>query len=386
MLFNNKLFILFQIALLTFGTCVSSESYFGSAMSNNFNINYDIELEHPIYSISSTDKILYKDELNLIFESVKDMNINDIVASSDNFVGKIVSKNNNQYTVVPHELSNIIKNGKINIVRNNATMNKNGDIDIPWCYGFNTDKSKQCRAPTQVINLFKNDVITANCDNCFSGVSGDIFIDIEFNMFKITKFQFGLKNLRVDSGIGIDVDGKYMWSYAYNKVYKILDNFKIVSFKIGVISFDIYADFPVQLDFNAFANYHANINYGVNLNVDIGNLFIDYYKGTWNIIKPSPNVSITPYVSALTTISGGAHFDIIPSLSIYSPSIFDVHFKFDPNCDLTTYGSTTQEEICINGKYDMSLTLGATILKEKIPDKVIYDSGSKTLFEKCKKF
>jgi hypothetical protein len=360
----------------------------GSTISNDFGINYDIELEHPIYSIGSTDKILYKDELNLIFESVKDMHIDDIVATSDNFIGKIVSKDNNQYTVTPYALSNVIKNGKISIVRNNATMSKNkrNDVDIPWCYGFNTDKSHQCKSPTQIINLFKNDVITANCDNCFSGVSGDIFINIEFSMFKIVKFQFGLKDLRIDSGIGVDVDGKYMWSYAYNRIYKILDDFKIVSFKIGVIDFDIYADFPVQLDFNAYANYHENINYGVNMNVDIGNLYIDYYKGSWNIIKPSPNVSIVPYVSALATISGGAHFDIKPSLSIYSPSIFDVHLTFDPECDLTTYGSTTQEEICINGKYDMSLVLGATILKEKIPDKVIYDSGSQTLFEKCKKF
>jgi hypothetical protein len=122
------------------------------------------------------------------------------------------------------------------------------------------------------------------------------------------------------------------------------------------------------------------------MDIDIGNLYVDYHKGTWNVIKPTPTLSFTPYISALATVNGGAHFDIIPELSIYSPSIFDVHLKFDPSSDLTTSGSTIDRKICINGKYDMSLVLGATILKEKIPDKTIYDSGTKTFIEKCKQF
>lgn len=378
----NKLLILLQIILVAFGTVGNAIPYHGSNNVGLFNANYDIELEHPIYAIERTDKILYKDELNIIFESIKDMDVGNVV-STDDFLGKIISKNGNQFTASPYDLSNVIEKGKLHIERRNISSS-DGDIDIPWCFGFNTDKS--CKTPSQIINFFKNDIITADCDNCFAGLSGDIFVDIEFNNFKITTFQFGLKKLYLKAGLGVTVDARYDWSYAYNRVFNILNKQKIVSFKIGIVNFDIFADFPVEVDFRAYANYHERVSYGANLDINIGELYVNYYKGTWSIVKPSPTISFVPYINAETTIGGNAHFSVIPSLSIYSPSIFNVHLKFDPYCDLSVSGSTVSRNVCVNGKYEFDLVVGATILKEIIPDKTIYDSGVKILVEKCKSF
>lgn len=379
----NKLFALIGIAAIVIGSCVSAETFIGRTMSDNVNIDYYVELEHPIYNIGDTETILYKDELNIIFESVKEMNIDDIIVTNDNFIGIITSIDDGKYVAVPYELSKLIENGRITVSRNNATKD---NIDIPWCFGYNTDKSKQCRAPVDDINMFHNDILDVNCDNCFVGLSGDVFADIEFHKFKITKLQVGLKKMYIKGGIGMDIDSKYVWSYSYNHIYKVLDKFKIVSFKIGVINFDIFVDFVVHLDFNAFADYHSNINYGVNMDVDIGDVYVNFENGKWNIVEPHPNVCVIPYVSAETTINGRAHFDVVPEMSVYTPSVFSVHLKFDPNSDLSTHGSATEKQICIDGKYDMSLTIGATVLKETIPDKTVYNSGTQKIIDKCKKF
>jgi hypothetical protein len=218
------------------------------------------------------------------------------------------------------------------------------------------------------------------------GLSGDIFLTIEIRKFKITTLQFGFKKLYIKGGIGMDIDSRYTWSYSYDHMYNIINKFKIVSFSVGVISFDIYADFITHLGFDAFAEYHTNINYGINMDVDVGGLYVNYENGKWNFVKPQPDVCIAPYVKADTVINGNTHLKVIPEISIYTPSIFNIHMTFDPKAELNTHGAVSEKKICIDGSYDMNLVVGASILKEKLDDITLYSSGKKKIIDKCVNF
>jgi hypothetical protein len=252
------------------------------------------------------------------------------------------------------------------------------------CFGFNTDDS--CEKPLNNIVLFKNNVVTVDCDNCFSGLAGDLFINMEIHEFHLLKIQFGLKNIHLRGGLGVTVDSYQSWAYAYSKLYHIIDKAKIVSFSIGPIKIEIYLDFPVHVDFTAYSTFHNRINYGVNMDMNIGDLYVEYYKGKWKTVTPNPSMFVHPYLKTLGSIDSVAHFAIVPQLLLYSPRIFTLDLKFDPYCDLVTTSSLATKNACINGNYDLRLVLSSSVLNEKLPEKIIYESGLIPFVEKCINF
>lgn len=374
-----KNFIIFSLLMLSMGIGNSMEVSRGTDKYKNFEVNYDLVFEKSFYQIDGkADRILYKDELQLIFESVKDINKGQLV-SFDNFLGEITSKENVTYTAYQRNIMNTIKTGKVSVFQNSSH-----NIDFPMCMGFNTDNS--CKNPLNDITLFDNKIISVECDNCFIGLSGDLYIVMEIQEYHLIRFQFGLKNIYLKGGLGTTVGSHQSWSYAYSKVYHVIDKVKIVSVNVGVTNFDIYADFPVQVDFTSYSAVHDKVNYGIDMDIDIGSLYVEYYKGKWKTAIPKPALNVKPYFHTHTTIDGGAHFSIVPQLKLYSPSIFSMDLKFDPYCDLIATSSVATKNACMNGKYDLNLLLGSSVLNEKLPDKIIYVSGLISLKETCVNF
>jgi len=369
------------LTLLMFGSCEVVHQ--GNQQYKNFGVDYDVTIEQSIYKLTANDQVLYHDQINLVFETHNNLTLGHLVVTEDNMVNIITDQDGkdliNRYRAIPYK-SNILKNGKISIYQT-TPLPLGQQIDVPICFGFNADRS--CRSPLQDLILFSNPMINVDCDNCFSSLYSDLFIDIEFSEFHIKSIALGMKNVHLWGGLGVTAKGHDNWSYAYNKIYSLINKMKLISFSIGLVDFDIFLDFPVEVDFRASSSGNAEIKYGLNLDIDLGNLYMKYDNGQWKMIKSQPVITTKPYLSSHESVNGVVHFAIKPVMSLYCPKVFQFNLNFDPYTDLTLVGSSTSKNMCINGKYQLDATFDGSIMDHPFDKMVLYDTGVKEMINQC---
>lgn len=366
---------------------VACQQYTGRSNSGEYDIKYNVDIDKEIYQLTSYDKILYCDDKNIVFTSPTKNLINQIVTSDDCQTITIINSGNitsNPDVYIYHgevtDMAKIIKSGSIQISRQEIGK----EIKDPFCIGFNTDSS--CMRPSTSISLFHNDLIDVLCDNCFIGFSGNAFIDLEFSSFHLNKVAIGFEDMKLLGGLGVNVHAEKDMSYVYNKIYTVLNKFKLVSFNIGPLHFEVNIDLPIDIYFSANINAVANLDVGSNLNVNIGSLYIEYTGGKFGVVKPKPVIKHEQYLDAIAGITGNVYFKIMPSISVYSNSIFKFNVVFEPYSSLKMVASTATRDVCVNGDYEVSGYIDGTVLTKTIPRTSFYDSGIKQFINKCYKF
>lgn len=366
------------IFFITMFAMYDGYNYRGQTSHQNFGINYDVILEPNAIPIGLQDSIVIANDNHVIFESKRNLSVGQIVVTSDQFVGIITSKSLvtglTQYMVDPYH-SNLIKEGKIHLFPLNREM------EIPMCFGFNTDPS--CQHPLKDLILFDNSILKVDCDDCYSSLGGDLFMDLEFSNFHLKSLSLGLKKLHLRGGLGVTVDGHDHWSYVYDKIYSLVNQQKLVSFNIGFLNFDLYLDLPVEVDFRAEATINSQVKYGVDVDVNLGDLYLQYAHGRWQVVKTQPIVTTQPYLSASESVHGQVYFAIQPLVSLYSPGLFHLNLHFDPHVEMSLDESLVTREVCVDGHYQTNVIFNGDVLREKIKDMVVYDSGLKQVIHKC---
>jgi hypothetical protein len=359
---------------------VMGEHYKNSEKVNNFDINYDVNINKNIHTILPTENIVYCDEMNVVFTSNDNSLMNSVIVS-DNCQPAIphtIELINNVYQYVADvvNVGSLIENGIINITQ--TGLNK---VKVPFCFGFNTDKS--CSNPSYPIVLFSDDIVDITCDNCFIGFSGDVFIDMSFAAFHLKRVAVGFEDMYLKGGLGVYVKASKDMAYVYNKIFEVLSKFKLVSFGIGPLKFDVYVDMPINIYFSADLSAVATLRTGSNLNINIGDLYLQYENSKFQVVKPNPIVIQDQYLDVKANVNGKLYFKIIPSISIYANSIFKFNVIFQPYVNLKLDASTTTRNVCVTGDYDLYAYVNGKVLSETIPDTKIYDSGVKQYLKKC---
>lgn len=378
--------MIFKLLLLALMTYSSAVTYSGEHIVNDYKINYDVNTNYQIYKIGKNDQILFCDTNTMIFNTTNDKKIYGQIVSADDckyFIGKIDEMktfgNIIQYTATKININDIFESGKINIQSSDKNLTK--EIDVPFCFGFNADGS--CKRPSSIIPIFDNKNMKVTCDNCFVGFSGEMFIDIELALFKVKKVAVGFKDMYLKGGLGVELDALGKYSYVYDKIYKVLEKFHIITFPIGPIKFEIMLDLPIEIYLSAYANANGNINIGTNLDVNIGGLYLLYENGRFTVIKPAPKINYDQYLVTRAGVDGDVELKILPTLSIYDNSIFKFNVMFEPTASLGMHGTLADRKVCANGNYELSINTNGNVLTEKIPNTVIYDTGRKSFIEKC---
>jgi hypothetical protein len=354
---------------------------------SGFVVDYQVNIDRPIYVVSDTD-VTYRDANNMILTAPYDhhLDIGDLVSlkpgTGNDFLGSITTKNDSHLVATRYQLIDVIKSGNISI-KHQGALGSTGEYDVPLCFGFNTDKS--CHNPLSPIVFFSNEIIDVVCDQCYAGISAILFMDIEFSEFRLSRLRYGLKQLDLRGELGMTASGHNSWSYDYNRVYEILNQQQIVAFNIGPLAFSIFVDFPIEVEFRAQSAAAESVSYGVQLDVNLGDLYVEYSHGQWQIVKSTPVTTVDPYLHESAELSGDAHFAVTPKLVIYSPQIFSMDLIFNPSTDLTVGGSLASKNLCIKGTYDFDVVFGGSILKEPIPSKTLYDTGTRLIGQKCLK-
>lgn len=378
--------MIFELLFITLIAFSNAITYSGEHSINDYKINYDVKTNYEIYKIGKNDQILFCDNEMLIFNTTNNKNIYGQIVTTDEcdyFTGKISNMetfdNIIQYIAVKININDVFESGTINIQSNDKNLTK--EVDVPFCFGFNADGT--CKRPSSIIPLFNNKIMKVTCDNCFVGFSGEMFIDIELSLFKIKKVAIGFKNMYLKGGIGVELDAVGKYSYIYDKIYKVLEKFHIITFPIGPIKFEIMLDLPIEIYLSTYANANTNINIGSNLDINIGGLYLLYENGKFKVIKPSPITNYEQYMITRSTIDGDVEFKILPTLSIYDSSIFKFNVMFEPITNLVVRGTSIEKKVCVNGNYEFSINTNGNILTDKIPNTIIYDTGKKSFIEKC---
>lgn len=378
---------MFSLIYYMFIMFVACQHYEGRSNTENFDIKYNVDIDREVYQLTPNDKLLYCDDQNIVFTSNTNNLIDHIVTSVECQTIAIISTSNKTkdsesylYHGKVADFSKIFKSGTITISKHNELK----EVKVPFCFGFNTDNS--CSRPLSSIQLFHTDIIDVVCDNCFIGFGGNVFFDLEFSNFHLKKVAVGFKEMKLIGGLGVNVHAGKDMSYVYNKIYTVLSKFKLVSFNIGLLHFEINVDLPIDIYFSADMSAIANLNVGSDLNVNIGNLYIEYANSKFQVVKPKPIIKHEQYLKAVASVSGNVYFKIIPSISVYSNSIFKFNVVFEPYSSLKMLASSTTRNVCINGDYEVSGYIDGTVLTESIPRTPIYDSGIKQFVDKCYKF
>jgi hypothetical protein len=362
----------------------------GSKTTETHQINYSID-------ISDNTNFIHPDSLKInnniiVIPQKSTYNVGDIVSYRDEIVGGVLGKiyeqkNNMSYAnrIGFHE---VIKSGTISVRPIRQTKLKvvkpvlmsQYEKDFNFCYGFNT---KDCQNPSDSIDIFHNDYLDLSCDNCFIGLSGDAFAEIEIDWFKIKQVQGGFKNLEVKGGIGINLNGKYSTTYGFDKTYQVVSKFTIASFDLGPIPVDLWMEIPVEIVLNAALDSAANIKTGVNLAWPADNLFLEWVAGQgFKFNGPTDSVVITPYLGYSAAIEGEFGFKILASVKLHLDNIFEIESDIVPEIDFSL-NADQKPELCIDGTYRLDVEYQGFVEKDIFGPKTIYDTGNRQLVKVC---
>merc|ERR1711959_532696 len=79
-------------------------------------------------------------------------------------------------------------------------------VDRKVCIGVNADQST-CAAAKSPIPVYANKYITLTCDNCYAGITADVFFDLEIKDFTLQKLAAGMRQAAVTAAMDLDLVG-----------------------------------------------------------------------------------------------------------------------------------------------------------------------------------
>ena len=359
-------------------------------------IKYQVEIPDE-FNFHNPNEVIVDNHNNILMEYQSQHQLGDFVTYRDDIYGTIFGKiydMDGNITYARHAgFHEAIQNGKITLIPNkgHALTNQNAYItsnklrgehekDVPFCYGFNTH---DCQNPATPLDIFNNKYIDVACDNCFIGLSGDVFIEIDIDWFRIKNVVGGFKNLDLKGGLGVDVKADYSTSYAYDKTYPVISRFNIASFDIGVIPVDIWLELPIELELNAGIDAGAELRTGVDLNWKINNLYLEWKHGKGVVFyPPSDDIQLTPYLSYNAELNGDLTFKILASLKLHLNNVFEVETDIVPQTSFNLAGSLESKQICLTGDYQLDVNCKGHVEGYTF-EKDIFNTGVRQLFEKC---
>lgn len=376
MLKQVSLKVFFLLLGLAYGLHFSSASK-QSSNSLTSGVVYDVDLtDTPIHCLTDIN-ILQMSPDHLIFEDVGKYQVGEFITYKD-FLGQIVNASA-EYFAYKVDISQIIAGGTILVM-----PPANGEVDKSFCLGWNT---ADCQGPQTSFNLFKNKFLTADCDNCFLGLSGVAFAKLEFSSFKLKDVEAGFKNLNVKGGLGVSVEAAKSFNYAFNKVYPIIKSLDIASFYIGPVKVHIWVDMPIELDFGASANLDARISLGDNVNLALGSLYFDYTPGKGvSVVKPVLIPTVAPYLTTTATANGEAFFRVIPSVNFHVDNLLEFSTTLYPQLNAVASASLASRQACASGSYEVRAYVSGKVINYNFGPQTLFDTGIKSLGEICRKF
>lgn len=302
----------------------------------------------------------------------------------ESFFGRIASIDSDKtHTVNSIDIATITTQGTID-VQPSKTCGLRQEIDVGFCAGYNTDT---CTSAKSAIPIFNNKYMTISCSNCYIGFKGDVYLSIQFAKFKLKSISGGFKNLQLNSANIISGSASASYSYAYDKVYPLIQKTPLINFNIGPININIALEVDIEVVLSAYINGGASITFGSSMQWNLGSLDFECDIGSSCVMhRPSGTPILTPILTTSAHIDGGADFKIIPTLKLIMNNVFELQVIATPDISASLSYSLATGQACISSSYDVKLEdiIDINIFgQHKTFDNVFYDSGTSQIFNKC---
>lgn len=370
-------------ALIGLATIVGTAlGLMGSQNTGTHLVTYNVNIPQDVNFIPVKQIMTSGDTIYAPFDGTHQ--IGDIITyTNPNIIARVTDIQDNYTIATRVGIHTVIQNGTISVrpiskiykpIRKISLMGT-AEKDVPFCYGFNT---KDCKTPSNSIQIFQNKYLNLDCDNCFAGFSGDAFAEIEIDWFKIKNVAGGFKNLDLQGGLGVNLEATTAPSYAFDKTYPVISKFTIASFSIGPIPVDLWLELPVEVSLNAGLNAAADAQVGANINFGIGNMYFQWNDNSgFQFFGPTDNLNVTPYLKHSESLNGESQFKIFASMKLHLDNVFEVQADISPQIDATL------NDLCLDGKYQLQVDYQGTVMKETFVPKTIFNSGSRPLVHIC---
>lgn len=224
-----------------------------------------------------------------------------------------------------------IENATIDVAPADPAMNvycmgKSGDHD--FCVGGNTD---DCKTPRETLAI--DDVFS--CDDCFAGLTTDLYYKLEIKWFSLQKVEVGLRNSHMRGALQVHAH-KDVATKPRTGTIQLINQQAAAHIKFhiaGIIPFDLKLSMPTSLDYSLGLYGSLDAVAGAELDIDMGDHFMTFENGKFEARNTGHSVSLTPKI-ALN--SGLADADI--QLTAHSVILVD----FDK---VMTYGLSVDPSI-----------------------------------------
>jgi len=257
-----------------------------------------------------------------------------------------------------------LQNAKIEIVpepaMNGYCMGPSGDRD--FCVGGNTDDCITSRE-----NLAIDDVF--NCENCFAGVSTDLYYTVEIKWLKLHRVEVGLRDTHLRAALEVHGNKDVATGPLKTGSISLLDGQKAakVNFLVaGFFPISLSMSMPTTLEYSLGLHGSLDAVAGADLDIDLGDHFISWEKATgFEVHNSSMSVNLSP---VLTLNSGAAAADVElkvrSGIQVEMNKVMWYHLDLVPSIPTAlSFEKTTgqSDQVCIRGDVDVPLSHEADI-------------------------
>jgi hypothetical protein len=215
------------------------------------------------------------------------------------------------------------------------------------CVGFNQDGS--CKHAAQPINILNDENMKVTCSDCFVGLSANFVLDIDF--WK-KHFLMGFQDGTLSWAAVMDAVASKAWSFEVDKTWQVAKFNLIDVHKFGV-PIHVWVEVPLHLLTSLALNGHAEAQVGVRGVGNLGGLYVENNKGTWNFVTPQPSFNFDVVKKLNYDIVADASASLTPSIILHVTDVASTTLSFVPST--TVHAKATNGNVCANADYDIQL-------------------------------
>lgn len=258
-----------------------------------------------------------------------------------------------------------MQNAKIEVVPADPAMNfycmgPSGDRD--FCAGGNTDDCKTSRE-----NLPINDVF--NCQNCFAGVSTDLYYSVEIKWLKLHRVEVGLKDTHVRGALEVHGQKDVATGPLATGSISLLDQSHAakVSFMVGgVFPVKIGISMPTALEYSLGLHGSLDAVLGADLDISLGDHFISWEKATgFEVHNTSMSANVSPILALNSgTAAADVELKLRSAIQVDMDDVMWYHLNVVPSIPTALSfekNAGENDKVCVRGDVDVPLSHEAKV-------------------------
>merc|ERR1712070_122541 len=264
------------------------------------------------------------------------------------------------YDIDGDSLENV-ENAKIQInpepAMNGYCMSKSGDHD--FCVGGNTDDCHGPRASLPIDSVFE-------CDNCWAGLSTDLYYNLEIKWFKLKKVELGLRDSHLRGALQVHGHKDAATGPLKTGSISLIDGAKAAQVKFyiaHIIPFDLHISIPTTLEYSLGLHGSLDAVAGAELDINFGDHFISYEDGKgFQVHNTSMSYDLTPKI-ALNTGEAAADLElkVRSSVQVDLDGVMWYHMDTVPSLPSTLTADVVSKQICLASDLDIPLSHEADV-------------------------